>query len=131
MCISSKINSPSIGWAVYFGAGDQIRTDYLVITNDVLYLLSYTSIFIFSTFSVKRGTLSIIDNLSYDCKRFFGLSVFCLLGAKNAANAVALEVQLPPHSLGHTILSRCTQSFTRWAFLSKNGSPARTKPNRS
>ena len=26
------------------GAGDQIRTDYLVITNDVLYLLSYTSI---------------------------------------------------------------------------------------
>ena len=26
-----------------FGAGDQIRTDYLVITNDVLYLLSYTS----------------------------------------------------------------------------------------
>ena len=30
-------------WAVY-GAGDQIRTDYLVITNDVLYLLSYTSV---------------------------------------------------------------------------------------
>lgn len=27
-----------------FGAGDQIRTDYLVITNDVLYLLSYTSV---------------------------------------------------------------------------------------
>lgn len=26
------------------GAGDQIRTDYLVITNDVLYLLSYTSV---------------------------------------------------------------------------------------
>lgn len=26
-----------------FGAGDQIRTDYLVITNDVLYRLSYTS----------------------------------------------------------------------------------------
>ena len=29
--------------AFQIGAGDQIRTDYLVITNDVLYLLSYTS----------------------------------------------------------------------------------------
>lgn len=28
----------------FVGAGDQIRTDYLVITNDVLYLLSYTSV---------------------------------------------------------------------------------------
>ena len=29
--------------SVFVGAGDEIRTRYLVITNDVLYLLSYTS----------------------------------------------------------------------------------------
>ena len=29
---------------ILYGADDQIRTDYLVITNDVLYLLSYTSV---------------------------------------------------------------------------------------
>lgn len=53
MYISSKTNSPSCGRAVCFGAGEQIRTVYLVITNDVLYRLSYTSIFTFSTFSVN------------------------------------------------------------------------------
>lgn len=41
--IISQKTDPTRG-SVSVGAGDQIRTDYLVITNDVLYLLSYTSV---------------------------------------------------------------------------------------
>ena len=42
------------------GADDQIRTDYLVITNDVLYLLSYIS-----------AATRIITNTRSECKHFF------------------------------------------------------------
>ena len=37
-------NKKSTAIAMDFGAGNQIRTDDLVITNDVLYQLSHTSI---------------------------------------------------------------------------------------
>ena len=42
-CYKAKKRHP-IGWRLFYGAANRIRTDDLVITNDVLYRLSYSSI---------------------------------------------------------------------------------------
>ena len=77
-------------WVAFFGAGNQNRTDDLVITNDVLYRLSHTSacdfviipnqnafvnpffenIFVFSIFlSFFRPLLTHCDKLCYNTYR--------------------------------------------------------------
>ena len=50
-------NKKSTAIAMDFGAGNQIRTDDLVITNDVLCQLSHTS-----KYSLRLDDLSIISN---------------------------------------------------------------------
>ena len=56
----------SIAIAMDFGAGNQNRTDDLVITNDVLYRLSHTS-----KYSLCLDDLSIISNKFRFVKPFF------------------------------------------------------------
>ena len=50
-------------WHRGFGAGEQIRTAYLFITNEVLYLLSYTS--------TLHATNDIITNRPQECNPFY------------------------------------------------------------
>ena len=44
-----KQSPPPIGEGLVYGADNRIRTDDLVITNDVLYRLSYISVSLYAT----------------------------------------------------------------------------------
>lgn len=56
---------------IRFGADDQIRTDYLVLTKDALYLLSYISISsVPSQEALPQGTNRIITHIDKKCKPF-------------------------------------------------------------
>ena len=67
-----KQSAPPFGGALVYGAANRIRTDDLVITNDVLYRLSYSSMRTCGDLVIIAKTETLVKGfLKYFCKIFF------------------------------------------------------------